>query len=498
MKNNLIFFLIMLAILTGASSMAAIKLDYTTVDLLTYRYYQETKWDSVILIGKQALRQDIDYYYLRVRLGISYFNKAEYFPATTHLKKARQFNSGDPVIENYLYQAYIYTNRPEEARLLRAAMPPEEQDTTLSKKGFLEQVHFETGYTISGDRSPKNLATLMEKDSIYGEQDLYGNSFYSNLGLKLRVSNRICLSLAYNYLNFSKTKYIQYGRGEDHLQSISDSAWGRNYNYTFPWVIYDTSFNYHVSQHEAYISATIALPWGLKVIPAFHWIHVGYNMINPHFRRDTVQDTAYYTSYDANYHTFPFSRIIYSFDRKDTSFNNYLAALQISKDLGRFNLSLSGSWSNLNGKKQKQVGISLTYYPLGNFDFYGNTTATGFLQGKNKRLLLSQALGVKITPWMWGEANFYYGDYTNANIFNGSVVYNNSDIINYRGGATLVFLVGKHIQLSLIYQYLRKESQQIYYIKTEDTNTHAIKEIKQTKNNPYNSNTLIGGITWKL
>jgi len=52
--------------------------------------------------------------------------------------------------------------------------------------------------------------------------------------------------------------------------------------------------------------------------------------------------------------------------------------------------------------------------------------------------------------------------------------------------------------LSLIYQYLRKESQQIYYIKTEDPDTHAIKEIKQTKNNPYNTNTLIGGITWKL
>jgi hypothetical protein len=159
---------------------------------------------------------------------------------------------------------------------------------------------------------------------------------------------------------------------------------------------------------------------------------------------------------------------------------------------------LSGSWSNLNGKKQKQISASLTCFPLGNLRLYGTTAVTGFFQGKSKRLLLSQVIGTQITPWMWGEADFYYGDYTNANIFNGSVVYNNSDIIDYRGGATLIFLAGKHLRISLTYQYFRKESQQYYYIKTQDPDTKEINEIIQTKNNPYNTNTLIGGITWKL
>lgn len=97
---------------------------------------------------------------------------------------------------------------------------------------------------------------------------------------------------------------------------------------------------------------------------------------------------------------------------------------------------------------------------------------------------------------MWGEANFYYGNYTNANIFNGSVVYNNSDIIDYRGGASLLFVPWKHLRLSVIYQYFRKESQQLYYIK--DPVSGEINEIPQLKNNPYNTNTLIGGITWKF
>ena len=498
MKRALILLLIILSSVAGATLMAANKLDFTTVDMLTYRFYQEKKWDSVIVIGKQALRQDIDYYYLRARLGIAYFEKADYFPAATHLKKARQFNAGDPMVGDYLYRAYIYTNRTDEARILRASMPGEDRDTSLLSHGFLERVHFESGYTISSDKTPGNLTTLMGDDSIYGEQDLYGNSLYSNLGLKLRVAKRVELTLAYNYLNFSKTKYFQYGRSEAHRDSISIQPLSNDYFYSYPFKIHDTAFKYNVSQNEAYFQVKAILPWGIKVMPAFHWINVKYKTTDASYRTDTITDTAYYSKIDLTYHLFRYPALVYSFEQKDTSFNNYVASLGISKDLGIFNVLLSGSWSNLNGKTQKQIGLSLTYYPLGNLNFYGTTTATGFLQKSNKRLLLSQVLGAKITPWMWGEANFYYGDYTNANIFNGSIVYNNSDIIDYRGGATLVFVVGKHIQLSLIYQYFRKESQQIYYIKTQDPITKEIKEVQQYKNNPYNTNTIIGGITWKF
>jgi hypothetical protein len=496
MRKLIFLFLLVLIIAKVANS--ATKLDFRTVDELTYRYYNEQKWDSVIGIGKKALRQDIDYYYLRVRMGISYFEKREYFPAVTHLKKAREFNSGDPVITDYLYRSYLYSNHYEEAELLKASMPKDPKGTQYSTSRFVDQIHFEGGYTLSSDNSPKNISDLMGKDSIYGEQDLYGNSLYSNLGLKLKISKRVCLSLAYSYLNFNKTKYIQYGHFEDQFLGIADSTWGKNYLYSFPWVIHDTSFSYKVNQHEVHVGATAILPAGFKIMPAFHFIHVGYTLTNGSYTTKTMQDTAFYTTFDSNYHTFSFTRYLYSFDQKDTSFNNYLVGLRITKDLGIFNLGLSGSWSNLNHKKQIQAGVLLTYYPLGNLNFYGTTMVTGFFQEKDKRLLLGQVLGAKITPWMWLEGNFYWGDYTNANIYNGSVVYNNSDIIDYRAGANLVFNVGKHLQLSLIYQYFKKESQQLYYIKTIDPVTNEVNEVSQIKTNAYNTNTIIGGITWKL
>ncbi len=474
------------------SAYASARLDFQTVDMLTYRCYTEQKWDSVILVGKKALKQDIDYYYLRVRMGISYYQIKEYFPASTHLKKAREFNSGDSYVTDYLYWSYIYTNRIDEALLLKAYLAPKDRDTADSRTGFLQQIHFESGYTLSSDRAPKNLGTLMGSNSIYGEQDLYDNYFYGNFGLNIRASNRLSFSLAYNYLNFAKTKYVQYGRSEARLDSISYQEFSNDYFYSFPWKVHDTAIKYNVKQNEAYLGATLTLPWGIKIMPAVHWINVKYNITNTSFRTDSISDTAFYSTLDSTYHMFTYPLLVYRFTQKDTTFNNFVAALRISKDIGRFVIGLAGSWSNLNGKTQYQAGASLTYFPLGNLNFYGTTEVTGFFQSKNKRLLFSQVLGAKLTPWLWGEANFYYGDYTNANIFNGAIVYNKSDNIDYSAGASLVFVLSKHIQLSLIYQYFRKESQQTY-IKIGGT---GIKQ--QIQNNPYNTNSIIGGITWKF
>ena len=44
---------------------------FINVDTNTYNLYLEKDWDELIREGKRALRQDIDYYYLRMRIGIA-------------------------------------------------------------------------------------------------------------------------------------------------------------------------------------------------------------------------------------------------------------------------------------------------------------------------------------------------------------------------------------------------------------------------------------------
>jgi hypothetical protein len=491
-------------LLLTITAKAGTGLDFQSVDKLTYRCFEEKKWDSVIVVGKKALRQGIDYYYLRVRMGISYLEKKEYFPAIIHLRKAIEFNSQDPVISDYLYQSYVNVNREDEAQLIQGKNPKDKNDSTNIRNKFVEQVNIEGGYSLSSNYSSLQLpphlyqATKSGGQDIYGVEDLYNNSIYGSLGLKLKIFKRVKLSLAYNYLDFSKTMKLKEGHYEDHFLGIVNTVGGKNYLYSYPWVVHDTSIHYHVSQHEAHFGLTFILPVGFRIMPVFHFIHVASTINNFNIKLKPIQDTAFRSTTDSTIQTFPFTHYNYSFHQKDTSFNNYVVALMVTKYVGIFNFGIFGSWSNLNDQTQKQAGIMLSYYPLGNLNLYGTSTITEFFQGKETRLLLSQVIGGKITPWCWAEGQFYWGNFTNANILNGFIVYNISDKIDYRAAASLTFLVGNHIQLSLIYQYYRNESQQFYQILTLGPISKQLNEQVQTKNNPYNTNSLIGGITWKL
>jgi len=457
MKKFLIPVFLLMVLLSSANLFAAAKPDFNTVDELTYRYYLAQKWDSVILVGKEALRGNIDFYFLRVRMGLAYYEQKEYIPAATHLIKARQFNSKDPVIANYLYYAYVFTNRMEEARLLQASLPPEDRNMVDNKKGLVDAISVESGYTFSSNNTLKDKPYLMQSDSIYGETDLYGNYLYEHLELKFNLSYRIGLTVAYNYLNFSKLKYIQ------------------DVTYNDPPVTHDTSFQYNINQHEFHAGLSWYLNEGFRIMPAFHMIYDSYPYTSASF--DTIMHR-------------------YKYSRTDTSFTNYLVGLSLSKEIGRFNVGISGSYSNFNNRKQKQVVAYMTWLPFGNLNLYSTTTVTGFFQSKDDRLLLSQVIGAKITPWCWAEGSFSYGDYTNANIMNGAVIYNNSDVIDYRVSANLSFMVGKHLQFSLIYQYARKESKQYFF--TVNSSSTEISSTPKVILNPYNTHTILGGITWKL
>jgi len=484
--------------------MSQAKLDFKAVDELTDRYFKEQKWDSIISIGHKALRQNIDYYYLRVRMGISYFEKQKYIPAATCLRKARSFNSSDSTVTDYLYWSYLYSNLEGDARFLKPFLPKVEWETQKVNGGFLEQINFAGGYTLSSDKSSVIIPDLAGKfgpkgdNDYYGEQDVYGNSFICNLGLKLRVMKRIELSLAYNYLNLDKSTYIKDGHFRDRLMGTSDSSGGKVYHYSYPWITRDTSLHNSINQHEGNLGIIVTLPAGFKIQPNFHLIHVSYTEPNVIFRAKTSNDTDFYSSTKYTYH--PFTHYNYTFNQKDTSFYNYVISLLVTKDITIFNIGLFLSWSNLNGQTQEQAGIALTYYPLGNLHFYGTSAITGFLQGSENRIFLNQILGAKVIKWWWLEGNLYWGNYTNANIFNGSVVYNNSDKIDFSTGVSLFFFAGKHLQLSLIYQYLSEESPCLFDLKRPIPGTVPLKINDQTQitNIKYYTNNLIGGITWKL
>lgn len=51
------------------------KRDFVSFNKASYELYTQKKWDELIIVGKEALKNNFDFYYLRVRLGIAYYEK---------------------------------------------------------------------------------------------------------------------------------------------------------------------------------------------------------------------------------------------------------------------------------------------------------------------------------------------------------------------------------------------------------------------------------------
>ena len=86
------------------------------VEEKSYKLYTEKKWNELIEFGNLALEKGFDYYYLRMRLGIAYYEKKNYRSAQSHFFKALSFNSNDDTAMEYIYYCYLYSWQYDAAR----------------------------------------------------------------------------------------------------------------------------------------------------------------------------------------------------------------------------------------------------------------------------------------------------------------------------------------------------------------------------------------------
>lgn len=120
--HRIIGFLIFLTAF-GWQSAAQNNLNVHQIEPFSYRLYEQAKWDSLIIVSSKALNMGIDYHYLRLRLGIAFYNKGNYFLAAHHLEKALSFDSESWVARSYLFGALLYSGFPEAATKAASRVP---------------------------------------------------------------------------------------------------------------------------------------------------------------------------------------------------------------------------------------------------------------------------------------------------------------------------------------------------------------------------------------
>jgi tetratricopeptide (TPR) repeat protein len=448
---RVIFFIAVLASVPSVTN-AQDPVDFNTINNETYRLYLSQDWDSVIILGKIALKQDVDYYYLRMRMGISLYSQKKYRQAAGHFKKAMVFNHEDPLAQEYLYYSLLFSGQYEQAILVRKQFKGDlALKLTPSKGKAIDRIRGEYLYNRG-----LNDDLLSDPDPLFsglppGVQ--YITRTYSNASLSLShsITPGFRMNHAYSYL--SKTNHFYYNDGLNSFQ-VDDQ---------------------HVYQHQYYLSPVVTLRSGFELMPMFHLVGVHYQ---------TLVDAG--LGFQGGNAVF---ELVYM-DELD-----YVTGLGFSKGIGTLDLNLGIWYATLNKTEQVQNRLGLTWYPLGNLNLYTG----GYLNSQYEisdtgnviRPIPELLVGYAIAGKVWLELNVAMGEMTNYLQQNGSIVYNSfSDVIHKK--VTLTVTVPVAEKGSLLYlggRWTANESQFYAVDPAQNEITNSI---------TYNALSIYGGISWKF
>jgi hypothetical protein len=430
--------------------------NYVYYDSLTYNLYLQHEWKELAFIGNEALSKGYDYQYMRMRLGIAFYELKNYRASVSHFEKSIAFNTEDSTALQYLYYAYIESGRNSEALLLASKHKGKLGTIPGARAKILTSVYFEGGITPkSGAQS--NAATLMGPDSIYGEEECFTSQSYYHSGIQLQPLPALRIYVSGSLLGIGKQSHFSYS-------TLNEQGITRTFT--------DTILPYNFWQNEFYLSASYMPLTGLTITPAFHYFKGNPKVIN--------------SSY-ADYK--------YVFSEQNYPYTHFIISLSATKEYGSFSLGLHGSYARLTSTgKQLQAGASVTWYPFGNLNLYATTSLTGFMSVNDKRIIFDQLIGGKIAPRLWLEGSVTTGNISLYNEKNAFIVYNLPEYIGFRGSANLIFTLNSHIDLSLMYKYYSREYE--YYNYSKDSGTGELVFLTHTMK--YHNQNFFGGLKWKF
>ena len=403
--------------------------------------YFNQDWKQLIKYGEKAISEGYDYFYIRMRVGIAYFEQKKYIKAIQHFEKAVQFNSDTLALE-YLYYSYVFSGRANEARALSTYFPSTLTNKIRPSNKLIEGAYAECGIGLSNLNNVYKTIDIDGQFNIYGESTITKNMQYWHIGTSHQLGNKWSLYQGYSNIGIDFLRDIK----------INDK---------------DTLDAYQLIQRDYYISAT-GIYKRVSISPAFHFINVGFGKLNAGY--DSFQNK-------------------YIFTKKDTSFINYATSIVLSKSIGIFTYNLYTGYSKLNSYNQLQAGISVAYFPFANTNFYGSSMLVYLNENNTNRIIAGQKLGIKLLSKVWAEGGITYGNLQNYTENNAFVVFNTGDKILYKYGFAIISPAFNHLELSLRYDCFNRENTY-----SRMNNTYTIEPVSII----YKTQTIVGGLKWTL
>jgi hypothetical protein len=445
MRRTILIILLLVPLFTRAQE----KLTPAEVDKETYAYYLNGEWKKLIHLSKEAKMEGIDFFYLNTRTAIAYYNMGHYRKSIPLFEKALEEIKGDTILLEYLYYAYLFSGRNQDAVFLTRKFPESLKKSLDAKPKAVRNFSVESGVSSNTDYNSISTMSRNRNSSVYDGNYYPKNQYYVTTGLVHDLGPGVRYTQAYTYIQINE---------EQHIREMGNQS---------------NESTHTTAQNQYYGALDFNLGNGFHLIPSLNmlWGKYSYTAL----------------SYDSN------DAAVYSL--VDENFNDYSIYLGLFKNFTYFSTELSGSYANLLGIDCSQFNGQLAIYPLANLNFYLVSTISLKQQKlisadySDNNMVFNQKIGFKAGPF-WLEGYYTDGPMQFLSEANNYVIWNTPYTIDSRWGANLSLPIHQN-RLQLVFRYysMKQKGYLLYY---EDTDTYQYEEYNFTNQN------FSGGLTWNF
>ena len=376
------------------------RLTYREVDSLTYSLYEQGAWRELEKESKRAISQGYDYYYMRMRAGISSYMRKNYFKAIDHFQEALQFSEGDGNASSYLFWSYYLNGRYDQAGGILDQLPSElseklVRESSFKKRSLSAGVLFQNYGTAEQIAEFTGLFTFLPEGSQVIPISL--NGAWAS-GATIQEGGNVLL---YGYSFLNRTNYFYYN-----YQSVEASLSSQK-----------------VYQNEGYIAYNLNINRKLALTPVVHLLRTDYDYI---LTSNWGPSQAYV-------------------DRLTD--NSLLAGMSAYYSPGIVALGVEAYSTWQNGSTILQGTGTLTLFPFGNSNYY-LTSSFSVLQDGNQvegesQFVTGLEAGFTIGEKVWINGSYLKGNLKGFASENGIVVFNGTEDLQVRTGFTIALPLGR-------------------------------------------------------
>jgi hypothetical protein len=483
-----VFLLLSMLFLTGKVSAQAVSpsLNY---DSLSYEQYLRKDWKALLETAKLMQEKGIDYYYLRMRLGIASLATHNFIGAEKHFRQALIFNPDDQNAIAYLQKALSANNKDVESGALWPEMNTAGKENSGLKDGFVPvSVHADVGAVFRSNTEGLSFEKLSGVQGIYGQERIYQDNLFYDAGFYFKANPRWLLYGGFQWIDITATDRFAYLEPELALESVAEDDFGKSYYYTLGFNPKTINFDHQLTQRSGYLQAAFGASTRLKFVGGLHMMKVNRNFSVSEEISANLQDTSYFNKItgEATLYNTSVSSLKYTTIPWQT--NDYSLTLNSHLHLGKITALAGVGLGSINDSSVFQLNAGWLFQPFGNINTYNQTEV--FLvntEGKNQWIFKSR-FGVRPFKTTWLEAEIMAGRLNNLSDQYGYIVYNSPEKQNLRFEATLSQSLTKKLLLQLRYRFLDSERE---YNSIDNDGQSFI-----TKTYQIQSQTVIGGIKW--